>query len=218
MIMRPIKKEDFKLLLKLDKKVYPSKTLVTTKNLSEWYSKNPEFGLIYEKNYKIAGLCAAIPLNSISWRKLVNGNLTESNLSIDDIFDNSKDDELGIYNYHIEKLDFSIKHFYRIFLQDLSEITKNLKKQNPKLKIIGFSGICAASSGIGLFYNKLNCREREYINSEHILRKKNKKIIIETQKLEDIKKKIDEGYEYETRCKLLVTFPSEESLVWSYLS
>ena len=46
---RAINKEDYKILLKLDKKVYPTSKPVTIKILNQWYQKNPEFGIIFEE-------------------------------------------------------------------------------------------------------------------------------------------------------------------------
>lgn len=225
---RPIKKEDYKILLELDKKVYPTKSPATVKTIEKWYSKNPEFGLIYEKDNKIAGICAAIPLNSKGFEKITLGKsmkedsnedfiFDEGDLDEKTIFDNSRDTEIAIHIYHIEKLDSSIKEFYKRSLEKLSHILKKLKKRNKNLKVTGFSGLCSSVEGINLFYNKLGCRERKYICPEHIIEKNGQKIIAKDNSLEDIKKRF-KGYDHINRVKMLITYPSENSIIWKYLN
>jgi len=60
--MRPVKKLDYTKILELDKKVYPTSKPVTPKNLNQWYQNNPGFGIIFEKNSIIKGMCIVIPL------------------------------------------------------------------------------------------------------------------------------------------------------------
>ena len=210
---RPIGKEDYPLLLKLDKKVYPTDSPVTKDMLSRWYAKYPEFGLVYEENGEIAGLCAAIPLSESGWTKLIEGKLSESDLDDETLCDISRDSEIGIHIYHIEKLDKSIKHFHEICLMDLARVMGMLKFNNKSLKVIGFSGLCTTKEGVGLFQNELKCRERAFISQEHILEKGGRKIIANAS---DVPQKLAEGYSLITRCQMLVAYPSEEGMLWDY--
>jgi len=199
MEVRPITSEDYKLILELDKKVYPTHSPVTKEIISKWYSKNPEFGLIYEENKKIVGVCISIPLNKKGWTSLINGGITESELDEKMIFDSSHDKEIGIHIYHIEKLDTNIKKFYKKSLEYLSLLVKS-----KKAKVFGFSALC-----------KLNCKERDFINTEHIL-EKGGKLFVFNEKKENINKMIKKGYNYCNRCEMLVLYPNEQSIVWKY--
>ncbi len=212
---RPINFKDYQTLLELDKKVYPTDSPVTPGILDSWYKKNPEFGIIFENSKGLGGMCIAIPLTKNGWTSLISGELAESELNEETIFDNNRDNELGIHIYHIEKFNSSTK-FYDDSLKGLSKIVSNLKESNPELKVVGFSALCVTAQGIGLFYNKFNCRERNFINSEHILDRNGQILILDSESNEEIEEKISQGYNYRNRCKMLVTCPEEISLVWKY--
>ncbi len=132
------------------------------------------------------------------------------------IFDNSRDKELCLHVYHIEKLS-EIKNFSILVLEKLQKIISKLKETNSNLVVSGFSGLCVTSQGIGLFYNKFNCRERDFINSEVILEKNSKIKIADEENLEELNKDLSQGWSYKNRCKMLVTYPNEFSIVWNYL-
>lgn len=215
MNLRPIKKSDYKLLLELDKKVYPTDSPVTAKILNKWYKNNSDFCLIYEENGKIMGVCLAILLNENGWKRLINGKLNESDLDEKTLFNNNRDSKLGLHIYHIEKLDNKIKGFYKICLQDLSKLIKYLQRINGKLRVIGFSGLCVTPEGISLFEDKLKCKEREFVSNENIIIKGDKRKIIIGDKSDFI---IPKGYCYLNKCKMLVSYPGEESVVWGYFN
>lgn len=216
MFVRPIKKEDYSLVLELDKKVYPTDSPVTKRNITNWYLNNPEFGLIYEEDGSTVGLCIAIPLNANGWKRLTEGTLAESDLDERVIFDNSKDEELDIHIYHIERFDGSMKCFYKTVLRDLSNLIENLKERNKALKVIGFSGLCVTKEGIDLFESKLGCKEHGYVDQEHILEKNGKRMVLKTDSQAVLDSKIKDGYSYLNRCKMLTVYHSENSVVWSY--
>lgn len=216
MLVRTITKKDYKFLLELDKKVYPTESPVTSKILDNWYKKNPEFGIMFTDKGKIKGMLVAIPLNKLGWTKLITGKLAESDLDAKTIFDNARDKELGMHIYHIEKFEKNRISFYKDAFKALSKLVNNIKKSNPKLRIIGFSALCVTSQGIGLFYNKLNFRERSFINNEHILLKNQKKVIVKADKYKNILNKLEDNYEYQNRCKMLVLYPNEVSILWKY--
>jgi len=209
MIIRSITKGDYKKLLDLDKEVYPTDSPVTEKILDKWYALNPEFGMIYEENNKIIGVCIVIPLNKKGLEKLINGELAESDLDDKWIFNNKKDKAIGIHGYHLEKLKPEIKSFYKTCLQDLSLIINNLKNHNPKIKVIGFSGLCVTKDGINLLENEFNCRERKFISRENIIEKEGRKKIILTEE-KDKNIKLPKGYILLNKCKMLVTYPGEK--------
>lgn len=210
---RPIRKDDYSLLLEMDKRVYPTETPVSADMLAKWYSKCPEFGLVYEDKGKIIGICAAIALSKTGWTGLIEGKLSESDLNGDTLCDISRDSEIGIHIYHIEKLDKSIKHFHEICLMDLARVMGMLKFHNKSLKVIGFSGLCTTKEGVGLFQNELKCTERSFISQEHILEKDGRKIIVEAS---NVPQKLAEGYLLITRCQMLIAYPSEEGILWDY--
>lgn len=216
MKVRAITKKDFRLILQQDKRVYPTDSPVTEDILKSWYTKNPEFGMIYEDEKKnVVGNCVIIPLNGTSWEKLISGKLGESEMSSKTIFDNSKDKEIGIHIYHIEKIDKKVQDFHKIVLSDIKRIIKDLRIRNHKLKVVGLSGLCVTAEGIGLFENKFNCKERNYICEEHIMKRGTE--IALAKNLEEVKEKKKKEFKIVNRCKMLVLYPNEKSLVWDYL-
>jgi hypothetical protein len=72
--------------------------------------------------------------------------------------------------------------------------------------------------GIGLFFNKLNCREQAFVTTEHILEKDGKIALVEISSQDELAKKLSKGFVYLNRCKMLVTYPGEPSLVWDYIN
>lgn len=214
---RTLTRKDYELILEMDKKVYPTSSPVTKEIIKSWYINNPEFGAIFEENKEIVGVLIAIPLNKQSWKKLINGELKESEMNKKTIFNNSQDKELGIHIYHIEKLDGGIKEFYKTSLKYLASLLDNLKKKNSNLKVIGFSGLCVTNKGTHLFEKKFNCKERDFVIQEHIFQKNEQRIVLETNSKEIIQNKINEGFGYLTKCKMLVLYPEEKSIVWRYL-
>ena len=101
MELRPIKKEDYELLLELDRKVYPTDDPVTPNILDNWFAKNPEFGMIYE-NEGIDAISIVIPLNKKGWDGLTSGDLSEADMKDDLIYDGKNN--IYLHVYHIEKL------------------------------------------------------------------------------------------------------------------
>jgi hypothetical protein len=217
MEIRLINKKDYAFLLELDKKVYPTDSPVTKEVIEQWYQNNPEFGFIFHEKEKIKGVCVGIPLNKNGWEKLISGNLLESELDSKTIFNNSRDSELGIHIYHLEKFNEPKIKIYEESLKQLSKIIDKLRLKNPELKIIGFSGLAVTVQGISLLYNKLNCRERKFLNDEHIFKKQGKLKIFKINSLNELLEKLKEDYEYVNRCKMLVLYPDETSIVWKYL-
>ena len=70
---------------------------------------------------------------------------------------------------------------------------------------------------IGLFFNKLNCRERAVILSEHIFKKENQLKVFKIDSQEELNQKLMENYRYCNRCKMLLTYPNNPSLAWRYI-
>jgi len=165
---------------------------------------------------KLEGMCITIPLNKTGWNKLINGKLAEADLDSKTIFDNSRDKEIGLHIYHIERFSDG-KGFYKNSLNGLNSVLENLRKTNPKLNIIGFSALCVTSQGIGLFYNKFNCQERNFINTENILKRNGKLEIFNATSQKQLSEKLRQNYEYLNRCKMFVLYPNEPSLVWEFL-
>ena len=215
MNLQKIQEKDFELILQIDKKVYPTSSPVTKDIIKSWYTKNSEFGMIFQDKNKIVGNFIVIPLNKNGWERLIKCKLKESQMNSRVIFDNSRDREICLHVYHIEKFDKNINHFYKIALKELSKLIKNLKINNKNLKIGGFSGLCVTLEGLELFENKFKCKEREFLVQEHILEKNGKKFVAESL-LESNQKK-NENYNYLNPCKMLVLFPKEKSIVWNYL-
>ena len=215
MLNHPIKKEEYKLLLKLDKKVYPTANPINKKILNNWYTKNPEFGIMFKEKGKLQGVCAAIPLTEKGWKKLTRGKLAEAELKENTIFDNKRDRAIGLHIYHIEKTNPQANQIYVESLKALKKILIALRKNNPTLKAIGFSGLCVTKEGINLFENKLNCSEKTFINKENIFENEKGQIIVKSNKTGKIC--APKGYKHKNRCKMLITTPKEKSIVWNYI-
>ncbi|MDD3083635.1 MAG: hypothetical protein PHP82_01295 [Candidatus ainarchaeum sp.] len=217
MNIRTINKKDYSTILELDKKVYPTSFPVTKKIIQKWYVNNPEFGGIFEENGIIKGIIIAIPLNKNGWNALTQGELKEAEIEKNTLFNNLRDKELFIHIYHIEKLDKTIKQFHKLTLQYLNSIITNLKKENKLLEVNGFSGLCVTKEGINLFEKKFNCEEKDFIIQENILEKNGEKNVLESNSKKEINKKIQQGYKYINRCKMLVINKNEKSNLWEYI-
>lgn len=226
---RAIKPKDYGLVLDLDRKVYPTASPVSKRDIRRWYIRNPEFGMIYEKPNKICGVCIVIPLNAKAWKRLINGNLNESEMNEKDIFNNSKDQNFGLHIYHIEKIKPS-NDFHKTCLKDLAliinklRIINRLRNTNKKLKLMGVSALCTSKKGIALFEKRLKFKERGYICSEHIVQESNQLgsliKVVQLDKDADIAdpaRKKAAGCKILNRCKLLVIFPKEVSVIWKYI-
>jgi hypothetical protein len=200
----------------MDKKVYPTDNPINKKILNKWYAKNPEFGIMFKEKGKLQGVCAAIPLNKKGWEKLTKGKLAEAELGEDTIFDNKHDRKIGIHVYHIEKINPQTTQIYVESLKTMKKILDYLRKNNPTLKAIGFSGLCVTKEGINLFEKKLNCSEKTFINKENIFENEKGQIIVKANKTGKIC--APKEYKYKNRCKMLVTTPKEKSIVWNYLN
>lgn len=212
---RTLSRADYDKLLELDAAVYPTDQPVTPEILDAWYQRNPEFGIVYEQDGELQGMCITIPLNKDGWQQLTRGEIEESDLDSTTIFDNHKDEAIGLHVYHIEKFT-DTPGFYKQALTDLSALVNKLRESNNELEVHGFSGLCVTAQGIGLFANKLNCRERDFINTEHILEKADELLIFDDEN-EELEARLDDGWEYKNRCKMLITHPGEPSIVWQYL-
>jgi hypothetical protein len=210
---RSITKKDYALLLQLDQRVYPTDNPVTAQTLDQWYEHNPEFGIIFEENDKISGICIIIPLSRVGWDKLTSGKLEEADIHGQDIFRPGIDREIGLHCYHIEKMS-QVDNFYEVAYSALGKIISSL---DPGCSIIGVSGYAVTLAGINLAYNKLNRRERSFISNEHIVSKNGVIEVLHDPTQRDLEKKLDDGYEYITRCKMLITYPNEVSIIWKYL-
>lgn len=216
--LRSYKNDDYKKILEQDRIVYPTAKPVNKKTINSWYVTNPEFGMIYEIDSKVVGTCMVVPLNRQSWEKLIKGDLLESDLDKEAIFDNSKDKEIALHIYHMEKLLLTEKFYSRILI-DLNKIIENLRKSNHKLKIIGSSSLCTTGLALDLFQDRFNYEEKAYRSTEHIISKGNNLYIFDT-KINSVKKlqeKLKRGFAYHHRCKMLELYPRDFSIIWSYL-
>lgn len=199
----------------MDKKVYPTKSPVTSENLAAWYSRNPEFGRVCEEDGKVAGMYVAIPLNHDSWDKFVFGeNLSESDLKGEMIFDNSEDHSLGIHIYHIERF-FEEKRFYQKAFADLGEIFKKLSQANPKLKLAGLSALCVTPAGIGLF-EKLGFESVQKNNPEKMFFKDKNVRVVTNDSEQEIA--VKDGYQFRNFCQMMAVSSedSPKAEVWKY--
>ncbi|MDD9911870.1 MAG: hypothetical protein OXR68_04395 [Alphaproteobacteria bacterium] len=219
MQFRSICEKDYELLLASDRAVYPTDAPVTPAILDQWFQNNPEFGMVAEEGGQTRAMFIAIPLAKKAWEDLIAGRLEESDLDADTVFDNMRDSEVGIHIYHVEKYsDFSgSEPFYAAAFRQLGKIVDSLKEQNPELEVAGVSALCVTAQGIGLFYNKLNFLESDFINSEHILSKNGQLEIFDTTSQQALTAKLSDGYAYINRCKMLVAYPDGVSPVWTFL-
>jgi hypothetical protein len=217
MTIDTLKEDEYSWLLKKDLEIYPTDKPVTESVLKNWYVRNPEFGITFREGGKIIGTNIVIPLNREGWQGLIDGKLLESDCKDKFIFDCEKDCEIGIHIYHIRK-EPAIKRFYTIAMAALAKVLLNLKKRNNNLKVVGFSGLCVTNDGIGLFYNKLNCKESAVKKNEYVLMKNKRIELFELSRFGELERKLNEGYEFITRCKMLVLYPDDPSIVWSYIN
>jgi len=211
-----LREDEYDWLLSKDFEIYPSDEPVTKAVLKEWYVHNPEFCTAYRYGESLAGVNITIPLSRIGWRGLVNGDLTEAQCSGGYIFDSGRDNEIGLHVYHIRK-NIPINGFYRLALSSLGEMISGIRAKNQSLRVIGLSALCVTKMGIGLFFNRLNCRESAAVIDEHLVKRNGGLSIISAGYYQKLEKKLSEGYEYRHRCKMLLVYPNEASIIWSFI-
>jgi hypothetical protein len=216
MIRDKLRDKDYDWLMKKDYEIYPSDKPATKDVFEQWYLNDPEFGIVFRESGEIKATNITIPLNRKGWEGLINGRLIESECKQEYIFNSRNDYEIGLHVYHIRKSD-GVKEFYKTALLALNEILE-IKRTDSRLRVIGLSALCVTKMGIGLFFNRLNCREQAFVTSEHILEKNGKILLTEINSYEELAEKLDKGYAYINRCKMLVTYPGEPSLVWEYIN
>ncbi|MBI2669273.1 hypothetical protein HYX14_05520 [Candidatus Woesearchaeota archaeon] len=212
LLFKPVSPSLFPFILQLDHKIYPTLSIVNELILSQWFQRNPEFGMIYGSWPDIEGVCIAIPLNLSGWQKLIKGEIKESDLTSRSIFDENKDSALYLHIYHIEKFNPALKKFHMVCFRALGLKVQNLLKRTP---LKGISAYCVSAAGINLFYNKLNFHESRGHFQEYLLSRR--KHIIIAHSVEEVKKKEIQGYRLITQAKMLVSTPKESSPVWQYL-
>ncbi len=207
---------DLDLLIKLDRKIYPSSNAPSKKKYNIFYKNNPEFGIVFENKNKISGVCSFIPLNKKGFFDFINGKIIEDEINDSHIFDLKKDNELFLYIIHIENLSKQ-KEFFKKVLNVLKDIIEKLKEKNSKLEVSGFSALCVTNQGVCLFYNKLNFIENKTMSKEYIFEKNKKRYIFEINSNKDFYKLINNGYFFVSRSKLLVLLKENPSIIWNYL-
>jgi hypothetical protein len=216
--LRPIQKHDIKHILRLDNRVYPTADPVGQTTMESWYIRNPELGMVYDVGGKSVGAWAFIPLNQASWKKVIHGKLSERAIGPKHLFDITKDTEIGLHIYHVEKLLLSDNYYIRI-LNDIQKLLMHLRIANPKLRIAGLSTIGSSSPALGLFQNRFNFQEKEFVSTEHIFLKGKKLIMFDEKDIgqKGLSRKLDEGFTYYQKCKMLILEPNDFSLVWSHV-
>ncbi|ORX90647.1 hypothetical protein K493DRAFT_339871 [Basidiobolus meristosporus CBS 931.73] len=256
---RAIEPSDFEAILASDIDVYPTESPLTLETLQKWYTHHPEFGMVYyhdgfdvdsgsgENSSEpiVIGACSVVPLTAKGWLKLSCGEVIESQLEEDMLFNNAQPSgncEIGLHIYHMERYptwsSFSAQTGNKeklgtLVLKSIQEILDQLRVTNRNLKVIGLSGLCVSTAGINLFSNYYNCREREdYICREYILRAPsnpqlaeigprqcNSKslVVVETSNQETLTRLLEHGYQFITRCKMLVLKPEDCSVVWHHI-
>lgn len=92
-MFRNLTQDDYSELLTLDSAIYPTDFPVTPSILNTWFKKNPEFGMVHEKDSAVLGYFIVIPLNKEGWSKIISGELEECDLDESCIFDVDSDKE-----------------------------------------------------------------------------------------------------------------------------
>lgn len=228
--VRPL---DYEYVLTADRLVYPTSSPLELQVLQTWYTRHAEFGLIYRSKSDpnvIVGNCLVVALKPHAWRELTSGHLKECELTTDCIFNNDTDDEVALHVYHMEKNNalwpsLSTKRFASVALEDIAGTLRGFQHQRticsrPQLRIRGFSGLAVSNAGINLFANYFNCREKDYICQEHIMKRPQSSSLEVFDKVEsqdDLNALLIQGYQYVTRCKMLVLNKDVPSVVWTEL-
>jgi len=202
--IRYINETEYPLILELDKKLYPSSEAVTVQSMRIWYQNNPEFGLIFTDGPLVAGALACIPLKKSSWIALIHGQLSESKLTQEDIFDIHRDREIAIHIYHIEKLTNVIKNFSLVALTQLNKQMRRLRLFNNTLEISGYSAYCTTQQGIHLFSDQLAFTPSKCMSEEHIVRSHDGDLRIEKGTTNSVINNISTRDSYVCKCSMFV--------------
>lgn len=102
---RQVTDADIPLILEAERRLYPNEEPLHPSTIKHWYSKHPEFGMVFVDSSTGAtvGNCITVALKKSGWEQLIQGKVAESGLCGDLLFDNATDDELAIHVYHLEK-------------------------------------------------------------------------------------------------------------------
>lgn len=228
---RCIAQADYPMVLSADSRLYPTATPVQRAAIQQWYSKHPSFGIIFEDTVgNTVGSGITVAMTPRGWEALTRGEVSESEIHDDLLFDNGVHDELAIHVYHVEKESGWHSTWPRISIMLLHALAKVMAElsgerapDRPRLRVSGFSGLAVSPSGINLFSNTYNCKERaDYICDEFIMRKPQVEgppaiEVIEGMTQQMLSELLLRGREFLTRAKMLVLLPDDTSIVWHEL-
>eukprot|EP00425_Heterocapsa_triquetra_P027362 CAMPEP_0195118064 /NCGR_PEP_ID=MMETSP0448-20130528/115982_1 /TAXON_ID=66468 /ORGANISM="Heterocapsa triquestra, Strain CCMP 448" /LENGTH=251 /DNA_ID=CAMNT_0040155315 /DNA_START=1 /DNA_END=752 /DNA_ORIENTATION=+ len=247
-VPRALQPAEYDLLLRLDKELYPTDNPVTVEALRTWFSRNPEFGMVFdaasvpeqqEAAAPTLDMSVSIPLSEHGWAALLSGEVAESELSAEHIFDGARDEALGIHCYHVERgirVDASeasagtsgagrgaaAQPFYTECLEALGHVCRQLQGAAGPVRVIGFSALCVTPAGNGLFGGKLGCAQVTVPGPhEHVVRDHRtgelQLLLAEPQELDARLRDWPGGCEHLSPCQMYAARPGDESVVWRYL-
>lgn len=228
--VRAIRSDEYDYVLGLDGELFPIADPPTPAALRIWYSRNPEFGMMMDDtdSGQIVGVNIIIPLNEQGFLGMMSGEVSEASVCSEHIYNAERDDTLALHCYHIEKMG-RVSGFVHYALRELCRIVIEAKQQRRRaLKIVGWSALCASTSGVNLFQNTLNFREIEPGQQKHILRRKvpageqqavagYEMRLVDSADQQEVFGYMEQGWEYHLRCRMVGTWPGDVSLVWHML-
>mmetsp|Transcript_21143 Transcript_21143/g.53741 ORF Transcript_21143/g.53741 Transcript_21143/m.53741 type:complete len:244 (-) Transcript_21143:129-860(-) len=227
-IRRAIRPQDMSLVLATDSRVYPTSSPLQLPTIQSWYQYHPELGFIYEHPItgEVVATCIAVALTKPGWEQLTSGQKAESELTVDLIYSNARDDVIGLHIYHVEReasWDPAWPKLGLLALDHISEVLGELQAQRepgkPSLSVCGFSGLAVSPTGINLFGGLYNCREKGFTCNEFVLRDAAGALkVVSDLSQDELQRMLQEGYQFVNRCKMLVLTPDEPSIVWAKLS
>jgi hypothetical protein len=211
---------DLEFISSCDRVVYPTAKPVEPTQMESWLRRCPDFGSLYfvdGDDRNVVGMTLSIPLNASGWEKLITGSLQESDIAAEHLFDPDKDTQLGVHLYHIEKRTSVFgTPFITFELHSLARAVDHLRAIQPKLTVLGFSGLAASLSGIDMLAGRLQMHEIGFCE-EHMFRKGEENRIVTAVSPEERARLEALGWVYSHRCRMLVTRAGEASPVWDVI-
>lgn len=165
------------------------------------------------------GLVAAIALNKAGWDYMYDPNDDDINeyMFVDEmLFDPSRDRQLGIYIYMIEKLDRSISGFTEIAYR---EVFNRAREIFPDLSLENMLGVAGYSVSLEAIHVALDIQGRVEVKPviSYVLYDPEGNLIAKQIRTEqEMQELIDKGYKVRNRARLSAVTPDMPSPVWEW--
>lgn len=217
---RVVAPKDFKLIAQREARAFPSESddHGHIDIYKEWFDKKRNSSFVFEESDKVKGLLATIPVSKKGWdyiHNLHHDDLDEYKLTDDKLFNCSRDKQIGIHVYMIEKFDSNISNFTKVAYLELFKLLKN-KFSISKNELLGISGYSVSPSAIHVAINVLGRVEVKPVSSAMFFNSDGKLVVKKVRNQKDFDRLLVEGCVFRNNCRLTSLTPKNPSIVWQW--